>query len=177
MQFLTGALVLAWFSVCGVGSPQEALDGPKTIFQDELLEHMVGDWHLSGPSAGGPMEHTVHAEWVLNHQWLRIDEKAVAPAKSGMRYEAMVMVGYDHASERYVAHWIDVFGGRWSETLGYGRRDGNKIEFVFEYPDGPFRTTFAWDGEQKNWHWLMRQKDAKGAWSDFANVILTAVSK
>jgi hypothetical protein len=33
-------------------------------------------------------------------------------------------------------------GGRFSETLGYGTRDGNAIRFVFEYPDGPFRTTY-----------------------------------
>jgi hypothetical protein len=41
-------------------------------------------------------------------------------------------------SERYVAHWIDVFGGRFSETLGYGKRAGDEIDFIFEYPDGPF---------------------------------------
>lgn len=33
-------------------------------------------------------------------------------------YEAMVFIGYDNTSERYVVHWIDVFGGRFSETLG-----------------------------------------------------------
>ena len=54
------------------------------------------------------------------------------------------MIGYDHTSERYVAHWMDIYGGRFSETLGYGVRSGDQIEFVFEYPDGPFHTTFRW---------------------------------
>ena len=48
-------------------------------------------------------------------------------------------------TERYVAHWIDVFGGRFSETLGYGKRVGNKINFIFEYTDGPFRTNLIWN--------------------------------
>src|ERR1700682_3547469 len=105
---------------------------------------------------------------------LAYSRKSFAPSKSGLLYEVMAMVGYDNASERYVVHWIDVCGGRFSETLGYGHRDGNKIEFLFEYPDGPFRTTFRWDPEAKTWHWQMRQKDKTGAWTDFANLVLTA---
>jgi hypothetical protein len=58
-------------------------------------------------------------------------------------------VGYDNTSERYVAHWLDVYGGRFSETLGYGRRSSDSIEFVFEYPAGPFHTTFSWKPETK----------------------------
>src|SRR5947209_2187974 len=64
-----------------------------------------------------------------------------------------MVIGYDNISERYVAHWIDVFGGRFSETLGYGKRAGNEIDFIFEYPDGPFRTNFIWDATRGQWHW------------------------
>ena len=172
-RFIPLVVLLTSFLVPIVTRPQEA-DGPQKIFHDELLDHMVGDWHLSGSVMGEAADHQVKVEWVLNHQFLRIHEKATAPSKTGLLYEAMVMVGYDNASERYAAHWIDVFGGRFSETLGYGHRDGNKIEFLFEYPDGPFRTTFRWDPETKAWHWQMRQKDKSGAWTDFANYILTA---
>ncbi|HEY8226282.1 MAG TPA: hypothetical protein VIG25_13455 [Pyrinomonadaceae bacterium] len=34
------------------------------------------------------------------------------------QYEAMVFIGYDNTSERYVAHWIDIFGGRFSKDEG-----------------------------------------------------------
>lgn len=78
-----------------------------------------------------------------------------------------------HMSERYVAHWIDVFGGRFSETLGYGKRVGNEIDFVFEYPDGPFRTNFVWDAAHQKWHWQMTQKNAAGQWTSFADVTLS----
>jgi hypothetical protein len=88
----------------------------------------------------------------------------------------MVMVGYDNASERYVAHWTDVFGGRFSETLGYGKRSGNDIEFIFEYPDGPFHTTFRWNPEPQQWQWLMRGKsDKDGKWFEFGDMRLTRI--
>ncbi len=143
------------------------LDGPSRLFQDDLFEHLAGKWRLVGARGNEAVDHTVEVDWVLNHQFLRIHEKAVAPAKSGLVYEAMVFVGRDNRSDRYVAHWIDVFGGRWSETLGYGRRDGDEVEFVFEYPDGPFRTAFRWDPATKSWRWRMRQKNEAGDWKDF----------
>jgi hypothetical protein len=56
-----------------------------------------------------------------------------------------------------VARTLETKGiyARFSETLGYGVRDGNAIRFVFEYPDGPFRTTYQWSPEKDTWQWLM----------------------
>jgi hypothetical protein len=76
----------------------------------------------------------------LNHRFLCLEMRGTARVPT---YEAIVFIGRDNLSERYVAHWLDVSGGRWSETLGYGTKSGQAVEFVFEYPDGPFRTTFA----------------------------------
>jgi len=152
---------------------QLELDGPQHIFHDSLLDNMVGTWKLSGKVMGRNADHTVQAEWTLNHQFLRIHEKDENPAKNGdVPYEAMVMVGYDNASERYVAHWTDVYGGRFSETLGYGSRSGNEIRFVFEYPDGPFHTTFRWKPDAEQWEWLMQTKDKSGQWTEFADLVL-----
>lgn len=79
-------------------------------------------------------------------------------------------MGYDTVSERYVLHLMDVFGGRFSETLGYGTREGNEIRFVFEYPDGPFHTTMKWDAGTGTWEWLMKQKDKNGKWGEFGDL-------
>lgn len=76
-------------------------------------------------------------------------------------------------SERYVLHLLDGFGARFSETLGYGTRNGNQIQFVFEYPDGPFHTTYRWDPVNKTWQWLLEQKDKNGKWVPFADLKLT----
>jgi len=143
---------------------QEPLDGPNRPFKDELLENLVGDWKLTRQIRGQTVQNTVQVEWVLNHQFLRIHMKDTATPST---YEAMVFLGYDNASDRYVVHWIDIFGGRFSETLGYGKRDGNAIKFVFEYPDGPFHNTFTWNAAEKSWTFLMEQKK-QGKWTTFA---------
>jgi Protein of unknown function (DUF1579) len=149
-------------------------DGPQHTFQDDLLDKMTGQWKLTGTIRGHSAEHVVDAQWTLNHQFLQVHEKdTAAPKGPGPSYETNVMIGYDNASERYIAHWLDVYGGRFSETLGYGTRSGDQIEFVFEYPDGPFRTTFRWMADEKQWQWKMRTKNSAGQWVDFANLTLT----
>ena len=144
---------------------QESLDGRSVAFRDQLLDNLVGDWKLTRKIRGQSVENIVHVEWVLNHQFLRIHMKDAANPPV---YEAMVFVGYDNASERYVAHWLDNFGGRFSETLGYGTRSGDSIKFVFEYPDGPFHNTFTWSPSTKRWSFLLEQKNNAYAWVVFA---------
>ena len=107
---------------------------------------------------------------MLNHQFVRIQEKTEAGAPgSEKRHEALWFLGYDAVSERYVLHLLDMFGGRFSATLGYGTREGNAIRFVFEYPDGPFRTTYQWSPEKDTWQWLMMHKDKDGKWTNFGD--------
>ena len=138
---------------------------------------MVGHWTLTGHVAKSPAHHSVESEWALNHQFLRIHEKEDARLSDFPRYEAIIMVGYDNTSERYVVHWMDIYGGRYSETLGYGTRNGNEIALNFEYPDGPFQTTFRWKPESGSWEWLMRQKSKEGKWVEFADLTLVSVAK
>ena len=142
-------------------------------WHDDLVEHFVGTWNIDGNVMGRPAHHTVNAEWVLNHQFLQIHEQTAqtAPANES-RYDALWFLGYDDVRERYVLHLIDVFGGRFSETLGYGTRDGSDIRFVFEYPDGPFHNRWRWLPEQQSWEWHLEQKD-KGQWKPFADFKLT----
>jgi hypothetical protein len=140
---------------------------------DDLADHLAGTWKIEGHVMGQEAHHEVRAEWILNHQFLRIHEKTAPGAPASERpYEAIWFLGYDSTSERYVLHLMDIFGARYSETLGYGTRDGNEIRFVFEYPDGPFHNTYRWDPEKNTWEWLMRQKE-NGKWSEFADLHLT----
>ncbi len=174
------AIVLCALAISPAALAQEQTpspDGPQHTFQNELLDKMVGRWKLTGMIHRQSVEHAVEAQWTLNHQWLNVHEKdKAAPKDSSPAYEANVMIGYDNTSERYVAHWLDVYGGRFSETLGYGTRSGDQIEFVFEYPDGPFHTTFRWIADRKQWQWQMRTKNSAGKWVDFANLTLTPTS-
>ena len=148
-----------------------------TEWHDDLVDHMVGTWKMEGHVMGQAAHHEVKADWVLTHQFLRLHEKTIAMASGGERqYEAFWYLGYDPVSERYVLHLLDVFGARFSETLGYGTRAGNEIVFVFEYPDGPFHTTYRWDPQKDTWQWLMEQKDKDGKWTPFGELKLTRSS-
>ena len=149
-----------------------------TAWHDDLVDHMVGIWKMEGPVMGRPAHHDVQAEWVLGHQFLRIHEITSPDAPPAeRRYEATWFLGYDPVSERYVLHLMDVFGARFSETLGYGVREGNEIRFVFEYPDGPFHTRYRWMAEKDSWEWEMKQKDKDGKWGSFADLKLTHAAK
>ncbi len=145
-------------------------------WQDDLAGHLAGSWKLEGAVMGNSAHHDVRADWVLNRQFLRIEEKTSANAPAAeRRYDSIWYLGYDAVSERYVLHLMDTFGARFSETLGYGTRDGNRIQFVFEYPDGPFHNTYRWNSAEGSWQWLMEQKDKDGKWVPFANLKLTKV--
>jgi len=157
-------------------APTHALAQAPPEWKDELVDHMSGNWVLSGQVLGREAHHELQAEWLLNHQFLRLHEKTSHDAPASERhYEAIWFLGYDSISDRYVLHLMDIFGTRYSETLGYGARDGNSIRFVFEYPEGPFHTTFSWSPETGSWRWLLEEKNKEGKWANFAEFKLTRI--
>jgi len=151
---------------------------PAADWQDDLVGRLAGSWKLEGKVMGNNAHHDVQADWVLNRQFLRIQEKTAANAPATERsYDSIWYLGYDPISERYVLHLLDTYGARFSETLGYGTRDGNRIRFIFEYPDGPFHNTYVWNAAENSWQWVMEQKDKNGKWVPFANLKLTREGK
>ncbi|HET7207648.1 MAG TPA: DUF1579 family protein [Terriglobales bacterium] len=172
LPLVTLFLLFASILTLPMAQAPEPLDGPKRPLYDDLLDRMAGAWRLTGLVAGGNANHDVRAEWILNHQFLQVHEKAVDSSGGNPPYEAFFIIGYDNASERYVTHLVDIYGGRFSETLGFGKRAGNSLELVFEYPDGPFRTVFEWRPEKSEWHWRMTQKNQAGKWTEFGNMTL-----
>ena len=163
-QLLRKTVLAALLLGCAsIGLAQE--DGEGTIFKDAFLDKLVGEWQLTGVVAGDSVENTLEAKWVLNHQFLQLHYRDVnVPSQ----YEALVYIGFNHAKQRYVVHWLDVFGGGYSETLGFGRRDKQSVTFVFESPEGLLHNTFQWLPEQKGWRLVIKQQDKSGAWQVFA---------
>jgi len=149
---------------------------PKRVLQDDLLDKMVGKWRLTGSFEGQRVNHAVEARWVLNHQFIEIHEKDLTqPKGDAVAYDALVYVGYEATPQRYVAHWLDVFGGG-SATLGYGKRTETAIQFDFEYPGQPWLTTFRWNASTNSWQWLMQTKNKQGLWQEAANMTLLRTS-
>jgi hypothetical protein len=129
-----------------------------------LLDSLVGEWHVTGVvRATKKTEKVVRAAWVLNHQFVELHYRDLATPST---YEAIVYIGRDGPAT-YIAHWVDVFGGKMS-ARGRGSRDGNAIEFAFDYPDGPFYNTYTFDPGAQSWTSLMRTKDSDGKWAVFA---------
>jgi hypothetical protein len=169
-SFLLALLAALFSALVPTSSSAQTAGG----WRDDLVDHLAGAWKLEGEVVGHAAHHDVNAEWVLNHEFLYIHETTSAAApRSEHRYEASWFLGYDPLSERYVLHLLDVFGARFSETLGHGVREGNELRFVFEYPDGPFRTNLRWSPEDDAWQWAMQQKDKNGKWTKFADLKLT----
>jgi len=142
---------------------QAAGDGPNQTFQDELIDRLVGEWKLTRKIRGKELENTLEAKWVLHHQFLELHMKDVADPPA---YESLVLIGYSRADQRYIAHWCDTWGGKFSSD-GFGQRSGDSIEFEFHFPDGPFFNTFTWDPAIDAWTFRMENATADGKRSLF----------
>ncbi len=165
--FLIGGICLtaSMAAFCSTSARQdEQPDGPKRIFKDDLIENLAGDWKLTRKIRGKELANSVAAKWVLNHQFLELH---MVDAADPPEYEAIVLIGYSYSDKRYVAHWCDTYGGKYS-GVGHGKRAGEKIEFEFQYPDGPFFNTFSWDAKAKEWRFRMENLDKDGKRSLFA---------
>lgn len=67
-----------------------------------LLDHLAGQWVLSGTIAGGPVTHDVDADWVLDHHYLRIHEVSRDKNDQGKpKYEALVFIGWNEKPKQY----------------------------------------------------------------------------
>lgn len=155
-----------------------SIAGPaqQSALQDPLLDHMVGKWVLQGTIAGSETTHDVLADWVLDHQYVRLSEVSREKDAQGRpAYEAIVFIGWDKETSRYACLWLDSTGGGGlaSQAIGYAKRDGDSIAFVFKGKDGGiFHTTFTYSMSTDTWQWLMDGEEA-GKLSAFARVRLT----
>lgn len=156
-MFCLGLLLIAL-----PASAQEESE-PRPL-HDAFHDRLTGTWTMTGHVMGDSVTYEADAEWVLGHQFLRLRMEDV---NTPPEYVAHVYIGYDPEDEQYVAHWLDDTGGRASETLGYGKRDGNAVTFEFDYPEAPFHTTIEQTSGEA-WHLLIRSKGENGAWSTFA---------
>ena len=135
---------------------------------DKFLDRLVGSWTLTGNMGSIELRQKVNARWVIQDQFLEvhcIEEESVKQDQP--LYEAVYMLGYDSQSEEYS------FGASYALTIGIGKRRADSIEFLFEYPNGIFSNTFAWDRETGGWEMLLRQKEENDVWKVFAKKTLT----
>ena len=129
------------------------------------LSRMVGNWKMTGTVRARPVEYQLEARRTLGGRFVQLHMKDVATPPA---YEALVYIGRDSVTSRYVVHWLDIFGAGFSRTLGEGVERGDTLIIDFKYPDGPFRDTFTYDPSQDRWHFLLESGSPTGAWTTFA---------
>jgi hypothetical protein len=165
-----------WLLLAALGCVTTPLSAQQPTFTDSLMDRMVGTWVLRGTIAGGQTTHDVTAEWVLQHQYVRVHEVARERDAAGKpAYEADMYIGWDAKARQYLCVWLDVFGGMSIESLGRATRRGDEIPFIFTSPEGreALHNTFAYDRAADRWEWRIDNIDASGAASPFARVTLT----
>lgn len=162
-------LLVAAALTCPDSATGEQTDGPKARFEDDLVAKLEGNWSLTRQIRGTTVGNRVSATWVLKHQFLQVHMLDLAEPPT---YEAIILIGYIHATKQYVAHWTDTFGGKFS-AMGLGTRSADSIEFRFEYPDGPFFNTFSWNADTKQWVFRLESQERDGSRRLFAIDTLT----
>jgi hypothetical protein len=145
--------------------------------KDPLLEKLAGTWVLRGTLGGKQTTHDVSVEWVLNHLYLRLNETSREKDAAGhSAYEAIVLIGWDETAGEYQCQWLDTTGGGAlkAESVGHGKREGDKIPFLWKDKDGTvsFNNTFAYDRDADKWSWIM-DNIQKGKPVPFARLTLT----
>jgi hypothetical protein len=140
------------FLLLGVSAAISQERAPMS-FQDDLLDRLVGTWKVKGVVHGNVSNQMLQADWVLHHQFLRVSQKSRENvAHRDFPFEGVFFIGYDDSEKRYVAHLMDVFGGRDSESIGYGKRTGDQVSFEFKQPDGLVTEEFTYAERLKAWH-------------------------
>ena len=143
---------------------------------DLLLNNLVGKWLLKGTIDTKKTTHDVNIAWVLQHQYLRITEVSREKDSLGRpEYTAIVYLTWEERIKEYSCLWLDNTGnsGLSAAVVGHAAFNGNKIELIFNSPDGSdFHTTFAFEPKSTTWQWTM-DGESDGKLVPFAHVQLS----
>ena len=159
------------FVMCASSSFAQS-GGPRPL-EDEFLDRLIGRWVATGTTHNLPMPQTIQVDWVLNHQFVRIDQKTTGNWPGwNIPYEALHFIGYDRAQKRYVIHALNVMGVSGPPVV-YGERRGNEIKF--EASDGQRNVDLRliWRAESGTWRCVWGSQSAGGQWQAVTDLVLS----
>jgi hypothetical protein len=174
-----GLVVLPCLLALSSAGLQAVEQKPDGRFHDELLDHLVDHWDVTGTAHGRPTTSTLEAEWVFNHQFLRVHQRSVENIPEiNAPFEAEFFIGYDHANHGYVAHFASVWGGDDpTEGLLRGARTGNELKLLYKaVGDQAINQRFIWEPESKSWHILSAMVNAGKEGEPFLDLKATSAA-
>ena len=141
-----------------------------------LSDQMIGDWVLQGRIGKKETTHDVKAEWVLNHEYVRLHEVSREKNEKGApAYEAIIFVEWNPKTSEYLCLWLDSTegGGLSAEGIAHGKPEADRIPFLFKGSgDESTKNTFIYDKSSGTWQWII--DNISGSKSErFADVRLT----
>jgi hypothetical protein len=143
-----------------------------------LLDHLFGTWILQGTIAGKQTTHDITAEWVANHQYLRLHEVSREKTRDGMpQYDAFIHIGWEPGKNIYPIIFLDNFWGIDPESIGSAEPKENELLFVWKDEKSAvgFTNDFLYDPKTDSWQWIM-DNVVNGTKKPFGRVKLTRVA-
>lgn len=169
------ALLAFVFLVCASSSLAQGV-GPKPL-QDDFLDRLVGRWDVTGTSHDLPMPGTMKIDWVLNHQFVRIDQKTTGNRPGwDIPYEALLFIGYDSAQKQYVLYALNVMGPSGPRVVN-GERQGNEIKFEATAGERIVGMRLSWRPESGTWRFEFGSQPVGGKWQAVTDLVLTPHAK
>ena len=169
------ALVFSVQWAMATGSKDATQSTAITDTRHDLLNKLVGNWVLRGELAGKQTVHDVHASWVLNHRYVRLDEVSRDVDDRGRSaYEASVFIGWEPRSRTYTCIWLDSTAVAAGGGSCVAEPMPNQLAFLFTDKAGTviFANTFVYEPGKDQWHWLLDEV-SKGQQTPFGRVVLS----
>jgi len=117
-----------------------------------FLDHLAGQWLLTGTMGDVDLRQEVDAKWILGERFLSMYFNSItAEDNPTSDYEAVYHIGFNEESEIYVMHLLDTTEVPVECTVGRAKREGNSLPFLFEYGDMRFFNVFTWYPEKDRW--------------------------
>ena len=161
---------LAVVSLAVTGATQDTDDSRL------LLDHLAGDWVLKGVLGKKTAVHDVHAEWVLNHEYIRLHETSREKKQNGEpAYEAIIFISWDAKAQQYACLWLDNTEGGGLSAEGIAHAKPQEFSIPFEWVQAgavTLRNTFSYNARLDTWRWAI-DNIRKGKAEPFGDVTLT----
>jgi hypothetical protein len=141
--------------------------------EDDFLDRLVGKWVVTGTSHELPVPQSIQIDWVLHHQFVRIDQKTTENRPGwDIPYEALHFIGYDRTEKRYVLHALTVAGPN-GPPVAYGSQRGDEMKF--EAIDGQRKVDLQliWRSESETWRFVWGFQPLGEKWQAVTDLVLT----
>jgi hypothetical protein len=155
------AIVLVLLSFLSVNLFSQDMMPPKPL-ENKVLEAMTGEWTGIGDMMGMKWNETLKIEWILNHQFIKMDMTMVADGKPEMKYSGTGIYGVGMKGE-CLGWWFDDWGAI-AVATGTGEFDYTKMS-MHMISTNPMYTddrTIYFDGANMIMKAISTMKDPNG---------------